>query len=278
MSRAFHEEKVFTEQLDKALAGQAIQSEGLPEELSLALKFSQKILALRPDPRPQFQRVLRVNLIQKLREKEEHRLSRPWFWKGMPREPLWQTLVVLAMMIMVGGVLWSTLFLTGRPSVVDVPSTPPIATSAPSALPAPAAGVDQPQKTSAAPTYTSPVNRYLAAEGSTDKPIYQSGEQVKITVLWKNLTSQNLIIKEFPPLVSLMERADGRPVYTFSAGRSSRTLAPGESAGYTFTWDQRDARGNPASPGLYYVELEELYYDGQSVKMDLGQPFSFDIE
>jgi hypothetical protein len=284
MGRESGVERVFAEQLDKMLAGQPVQiAADMEDDLRTALDFSQRMLALRPDPRLQFQTVLKVNLIQQLKEKEARQSSsRPWFWKVLPREPIWQAAVVVAIMIVVGGVLWSTLFRTGAPPVANVPAVPP----ATSAAPAPAGSAAPAPMTSAAPAppaAASPApaaagaNRYLAAQGSVDKAVYNTGEPVKIVVSWKNLTSQNLTVQEFPPIVSLMETADALPVYTFAAGKSSRTLTPGESAAYTFTWDQRDARGNLVSPGRYYVELEEMYYKGQSVKMDLASPVSFNI-
>jgi hypothetical protein len=294
MGRAYEEEKIFAEQLDKALAGQTVSSSAeTADELRSSLEFSEKMVALRASPRPQFQSALKANLLVKLNEQEAQRSAgRAWFWKILPREPIWQVITVLAIMVIVGGVVWGTLFQPGSQQVVQAPTLPPSAAGpAPQTSSAPvmttAAPGTSPPSTVAAPTTTAaataaptssaPSNRYLAADGSTDKSVYQSGEPVKISVSWKNLTSQNLTINEFPPIVSLMESSDAKPVFTFPAGQTSRTLSPGGSAAYTFTWNQKDAQGNPANPGKYYVELEELYFNGQSVKMNLDRPVIFTL-
>jgi len=268
MARAYEEERVFAEQLDKALAGQAMQiSPGAADDLRTALEFSQRMVNLRPDPRLQFRTVLKVNLIQQLKEKEERQPSgRSWFWSVMPREPIWQATLVLAIMLVVGGVIWGTLFHPFTTNVVKVPTAPTVTSTAPA-----------PTAAATTASTAAPANPYLAAQGSTDKPVYQSGEPVKIEISWQNLTSQDLTINEFPPIVSLMETSDAQPVYTFAAGKSSRILTPGQKAVFSYTWDQRDAQGNLVAPGRYYLELEELYYNGQAVKMDFSQPVNFDI-
>jgi hypothetical protein len=132
--------------------------------------------------------------------------------------------------------------------------------------------------TTAAPTTAaSGTNQYLAAAGNTDKAAYISGEKVNIRMVWQNVTAQNLTVEQFPPIISLMQKSTGQPVFTFKAGQTALTLAPGEQAEYAAQWDQMDAYGRPAVPGSYYVELEELYYQGQAVPMKLSSPVEFRI-
>lgn len=285
MGRVYEVERVFAEQLDKALAGQPVQTAAdTDEDLRTALEFSQKMAVCRADPRLQFRTVLKANLLVKLNEKEAHKKEvRPWFWKVIPREPIWQALTVLAIMIVVGGVVWGSLIYTGPREVVNAPTIPPpvITTTAPmtsaAATQTAAPAATTTAVTTAVPTFTAPFNKYLAAEGKTEKSVYQSGEAVRISVSWKNLTAQPLTINEFPPIASLMEAVDAKPVYTFAAGQTGRTLTPGETAVFTFIWDQRDAKGNPVGPGKYYLELEDMYYNGQAVRMSLSQPVTFEI-
>ena len=74
MARENEAERVFAEQLDKALAGQAVQiSAEMEDDLRTALMFSQRMVTLRPDPRLQFRTVLKTNLIYKLNEQEQRR-------------------------------------------------------------------------------------------------------------------------------------------------------------------------------------------------------------
>ena len=81
---------------------------------------------------------------------------------------------------------------------------------------------------------------------------------------------------QFPPL-SLMRADTKMPAYTFAAMKDIRTLAPYETASYTFDWNQLDFKGVPAPSGLYYVELEDLDYQGRPVQLNLTQPVTFDI-
>jgi hypothetical protein len=260
------EEKIFDEQLDRALAGQPVQiPSGADEDLRTALEFSRLMVTFRAEPSLRLKTELKADLLQKLVEQEELKAAkRAWFWKVLPREPIWQAAAVLACILIAGGILWSTLFQTGTPEKFTIPDQ-----SAPA----------QPPATSeAGGAYPSlEVNQYLSAEARTDKSIYQSGEPVKIEVSWKNLTGQDLTVDEFPPIVSLMETSDSRAVHTFASGKQSLVLKPGESAGYTFIWDQRDAAGNLVKAGNYYIELEEMYYNDQAVKMNLSHPVNFNI-
>ena len=185
MGRGYEIERVFAEQLDKTLAGQPLQfAADTDEDLRTALEFSQKIAVCRADPRLQFRTVLKANLLVKLNEKEAHKKElRPWFWKVIPREPIWQALTVLAIMIVVGGVVWGSLIYTGPREVVNAPTiSPPVMTTAAPAATTPAA-------TTSAPTFAAPSNKYLATDGKTDKYLYESGEQVMVNVSWKNLTN-----------------------------------------------------------------------------------------
>ena len=117
----------------------------------------------------------------------------------------------------------------------------------------------------------------LTASASTDKSAYQPGELISINMEWQNVTSGNLTIDEYPPILSIMDKATGQPIYTFHAGTNSITLTPGEKAAYVESWNQLDANGKPVEPGTYYLELENMYYQGKSVPITLSKPVSFVI-
>ena len=42
-------------------------------------------------------------------------------------------------------------------------------------------------------------------------------------------------------------------------------------------WDQEDFDGNPVT-GPYYIELEDLVYQGIPVQLHLAQPVEFNIQ
>jgi hypothetical protein len=290
MSGAY-EEILFSEKLDRLLAGEEIQLEAeLDSDLRTALDFAGKMKSLRSAPSPQFQANLKARLLQKLDEREARTEAGGWFSR-LIRQPVWQAVAVLVLMIVVGGgIMWRAgLFNTSGPGTTN---QPPMGGSGPSVA-APAltvAPTTSAPATNTAPTTTAPAtggsaaptyyegNRYLLiASASTDKFSYQPGELVNIRMEWQNVTSGNLTIDEYPPILSVMDKSTGQPIFTFKAGSNSITLAPGQKVDYVESWNQLDDNGKPVAPGTYYLELEEMYYQGKSVPMTLSEPVSFVI-
>jgi len=117
----------------------------------------------------------------------------------------------------------------------------------------------------------------LKADANTNKTSYLPGENVLIEVSLKNVTSQPIQIEKFPPILSLMQATSLQPVYTFTAGIVSLTLAPDETKRFVVSWDQHDAKGRDVTPGMYYLELEDLDYQGQTIRLNLTNPVRFNI-
>jgi hypothetical protein len=310
MGREYEEERLFSEKLDRLLAGEDVLKEEIPgDDLRSALDFAQKIVSLRAVPTPQYSANLKARLLRKLQEREERRtLRQGWFWQLIPTQPLFQALAVIAIVFVVGGILWATMFRPVEPVIVQKPGitppvgwTPPVTwapaatttapaapTTAAAAAPVPTAAASTtaaaPVPTTAAPaTYPAATQGpygstiYLRSSASTDKDAYLPGEPVKIRVDLKNVTSQPVMLKEFPPVLSLMQSDTQQPVYTFGAGETAKVIAPGQTLSYNLTWDQLDAKGRHVLPGGYYLEMEEMYRQGQSVQMQLSSPVSFQI-
>ena len=74
-----------------------------------------------------------------------------------------------------------------------------------------------------------------------------------------------------------MDATTRQPVYTFKAGSGTDILAPSQAATFTLTWNQQNDAGINVASGRYYIEMEDLYYQGHAVKLTLSQPVSFDI-
>jgi hypothetical protein len=306
MGREYEEEKLFTEKIDRLLAGEKIRTDEIADgDLRSALDFAQKMIDLRAAPSVQFESRLKAGLLQQLTEKENNRAARQgWFWKLIPSQPLFQAVAVLAVMFIVGGVLWATIFRPAGQLVVQAPGiTPPVTyapfTPAPAATTTPAAAATTaapattviPATTAPPIMTTAPASTptptvtvaapggivYLRSSASTDKAAYLPGELINIQVELTNITHQPVVLNEFPPTLSLMQSESQKPVYTFNAGLVSRTLAPGETIAYNIAWNQLDDKGRHVSPGGYYLELEEVYRQGQSVHMDLVKPAGFAI-
>lgn len=236
-------ERVFSDKIDRLAAGDESKIDPAAEEkIRTELDFARKMISLAPEPSAEFKADLKARLLHELAEQEaEARTADRWNWLRtlLPRQRAWQVAAAMLFVVVAGGILWSTGIL--RPETAPPPGT------------------------------------VLTAQADTSKTAYRPGEPVKIEVALKNVTSEPFTIKQFPPILSLMQTETRQPVYTFAGGKSDRTLAPGESAEFVLNWDQLDDRGNPAPGGEYYLELEDLDSPGGSVQLNFTRPVHFDI-
>ena len=116
----------------------------------------------------------------------------------------------------------------------------------------------------------------VSIDAKTDKTTYRAGDTVSISILMKNVSGQPLNLTDFPPIMSLVQADTKQPVYTFHAGTAAMTLAPNQAATYTYTWNETNFSGQQVT-GSYYVELEDLEYNGQPYKLNLNSPVNFTI-
>ncbi len=232
-------EQSFSDNLDLALRGQSFGVASAEEAELLA--FARKMASLRPSPSPEFTLRLKSKLLQQLAAREEIKRARHgWLWRFFSR-PIYQVALAALTLAIVGGALYAS-------GLFNSPST------------------------------TAPVQpTVLAVAASTNKTSYQAGEPVFIQVSLTNITAETLNFAQFPPILSLMRAADKQPVYTFGAGSETLSLAPSATTTFDLVWRQQDARGQAVGDGRYYIELEDLYYNGTTVKLAPAQPVSFTI-
>ncbi len=239
-NRQLEMERLFSEELDRLLAGEEVKAPPeAGEDVNAALKFSQKIIEITPEPSPRFETLLQAKLLSELARQEAK--DNKWYWKIAPRQPVWQAVTATVFVLVIGLIVW----LSGVFS--QMPVTVPTA---------------------------------LAANAATNKAVYDSGEPVNINVTLTNNTDKPLTLKQFPPIVSLMDTATKQPVYTFSNKGSTvaRVMAPGESVAFSVSWNQRDVTGSLVAGGGYYIELEDMDSQGQPMKLTLSQPAEFEIQ
>jgi hypothetical protein len=242
MDKERNMEKLFNRRLDAMLAHETMASDiSLDGDTLSALEFAARMRALCVKPAPEFQSKLKARLLQKLAEEEEAKASQRGWLSSLFRQPAVRLASAMLFVAVVGAGLW-------------------------------AGGVFGPQETTA-PVSLSPVT----VSASTSKLNYEQGETVFINVSISNMTPDNLQIEQYPPIVSLMDSDTHQAVYTFRAGSTANNLLPNDTASFTLSWDQLDARGEQVSGGSYYIELEDLYYQGNAVKMTLAEPVSFNI-
>jgi hypothetical protein len=265
MGREYEESKLFSDNLDRLMAGQEAKIGAITDsELLLTLNFAKKIAALRPEPSAQFKSNLKARLLQRLTVKEAAKESGQGWFGGLFRgQQVWITAAVCAALLIVVG---TVLFRTGVIVPPEQFVKPPVngITTATSA-----------STTSA--TTNAPAGRYLLADASVDKQTYQPGETVTINVTLSNISGLPFTITQFPPILSLMDSDTKQAVYTFNAGQEQRTIPAGQKTNFTLTWNQQDTKGRPVEGGKYFIELEDLDLQGQAVKMNLSKPVIFDI-
>ena len=275
MSREFESEKEFLKNLDRLLAGEEIKTDPMMEkDLSTSLDFAKKMIALRTSPSSEFKAQLKSRLLKKLVEQEEAvhtEKKHSWFSRFAPRQLVWQAITVVLVMVMVSGIMWSTgVFRFSRTPITNPTTTATVSPTTTSTTKHTTIPTTQP---------TSPVGQraLLKADASTNKTSYLPGEKVEIVVSLKNVTPQPIKIEKYPPILSLMQATSMQPVYTFAAGIASITLAPDETKKFVVSWDQRDSKGRDVISGEYYLELEDLDYQGQTIQLNFNNPVRFNI-
>jgi hypothetical protein len=281
MSREMDNQQEFLNNLDRILAGEKIPPPaGMDTDVSAALDFARKMAALRLSPSAEFSAQLKARLLGKLTGQEEAARTankQGWFARLTEHRLVWQALTAVVVIAVIGGLLWGTNFLRfpgGQPSTTSIVSATNTTTTT-GVVTTPTGRTTT--ATATVTTTTSPGSSPLLAKASTDKQNYQPGESVKINVSLTNVSSGNVVIPDFPPILSLMQVDTKQPVYTFTPGTADTTIPPTKTASFTLTWNQQDAKGNPAAPGSYYLELEDINYGGKNIKLIFSTPVTFNI-
>jgi hypothetical protein len=243
MIRREYSERDFSELVDRLVAGEDVQVDPAEEaDFRTALEFARQMAAAAPVPRTRLKSDLKPRLRRELAEREAKKAAGGGNrFLGLLRRPVWQAAVAAVFVITVVTTLWATGVFTREPGGIAPPGT------------------------------------ILAVAGDTSKNAYAAGEPVEISLSVKNVTNDALTLERFPPNLSLMNADTREAVYTFSRGGSTVTLAPGQETRFTTTWDQTDSRGARASPGSYFVELEDLEYQGEPLRLTFVGVVSFDI-
>ena len=243
MIREEYEDRAFSENIDRLLAGESVDlGPSANDDSRTALDFAQMMVGARPTPNPRFKADLKARLLHQLADTEEKRriaAKQSWIHRLL-HQPAWQAAAAAVFLVVVVTTLWAT-------------------------------GVFRQE------AVTIPPGTMLAVVGDTNKTAYAPGEVVGIEVTLRNVTDEPFTVDRFPPILSLMRTDTGEAVYTFGAGSTIVTLDPGEEEEFTVRWDQRDARGALVPAGGYFLELEDIDYQGQTIKLTFTSTVRFDI-
>ena len=280
MARQKDNEKMFAEYMDRILTGgEIIIDPSLDGEMRADLEFVKKACALGQAPTAQFQARLKARLIEKLETQQVRKQEQGFKIFNALRQPVWKAAIAVVLVILAVTIVWQEGVFQHNENLA--PTTPASTTTSPNQSAAPATTT----ATTAAPTTTkapSTTNAgvsgkpVVSIDAKTDKTTYRAGEMVSISISMKNVSGQPLNLTDFPPIMSLVQADTKQPVYTFHAGTAAMTLAPNQAAAYTYTWNETNFSGQQVS-GSYYVELEDLEYNGQPYKLNLNSPVNFTI-
>jgi hypothetical protein len=244
------EAREFEKDLDRQIASEQVKiPESAESDHEKNLCLTGKMLESKIEPSAAFQANLKQRLMLKLTEqenqaekkKEAGRSFRDIFKNLGSQSLVWRTAAVTAAVIIIAVlVVW-------RAGVFSQPARPPLL------------GVPPPVTTG---SFQWPVE--VRATSLQDS--YKPGEPVSVTLTFKNTGRGTLTLSPYPPQI-LIAAASLKPYMTIPGGES-RTLAPGEAAEYTVSWDQRDNEGQQVPPGTYIIEMLDIQLDnGNSVAL-----------
>jgi hypothetical protein len=253
------EDKDLLKYIDSVIAGKEPEGE-IDADTRAVLDFAHKMISLKEAPSPEYQNQLKVRLVHKLAEQQKKEQT-PWLSRIL-RQPAWVVSISAFVLVLITVVIMASatdLFKRIGPNYSGVITTATVTTAA------------------TATTQPSPSGMMMAAAASTDKTEYAAGQDIQIKISLRNDTANSLKIDDFPPIVSVLNADTGLAVYTFERKITGLVISPLTTASYSLTWNQKTAAGTPAGPGNYYIELEDINYNGNAVKLTLTTPARFTI-
>ena len=272
MARGDSTEKRFSDDVERLLRGEEPGSAAGDSDYAGMLRFAHRMFALRQEPRPEFTRRLRDDLLSKAVEPDEARehgsvrsfLDNLLFGRPALRLALVSSFVVLAAV----GLLWRAGMISpmmeqageAAPAMLDEEGE-----AAPSAK-----GEEEPdamrvteEAEETAEEECAPVPGFAATEMPLDiraytAPAHKYGAAVEISIIFENAGPGTLSLEPFPPRVLIREAGTDRVVHSFAAGTSQLELSPMESTQYSLVWDQKDDSATQVAAGRYEVDIDTL--------------------
>ena len=162
------------------------------------------------------------------------------FWKVlrrlMPRSPVWQAATALAVVVLVGVIVWANV-------------TPPTTPSTPSR------GIP------VAPTQVAPIMP-LRVTAETDQESYLPGEEITIELSFTNTSSEATTISPILPEMEIISSARQEVVRSFAQSDGQEKLDAGGTLTKTLVWNQKDNAGEQVPPGHYQLHIGEIHIEG----------------
>ncbi len=259
------EDKELLKDIEDLLAGREVS---LPSDASddcrTAVDFARRLVECRTEPSPAFAANLKQRLLARqsmLEAGTVHGDRKAGFWDFLgnlaPRGAVWQAAAAtLLLVVMAAGILWQTGIFSpaAAPAPVKDSSQNPQVGIMSNQPAAPAAA--PPQTTQAASKMLGIARASQAIAVTPDKPTYNTGEEVRLTLSFTNSNPQPMNYSNFPPSIQVVNAANGVVVRSFPAGEKALQLLPSEAKDQPVTWDQKDENGSQVAPGQYQVVVQ----------------------
>ena len=257
MGREINDDKEFSEQIDRLLAGQEVEvGEDVSEDFRTAIQFANKLKRLGDQPSPVFKDQLRRRLLLEMAEKEAtaeaKKVRRTSFWEVLinlvPRSPIWRTATAtVAVAVLAAVVFW------GSGIFIQAPEQTSEGGSAPATAPAPKVTPEGP------PVAMLDSGAVLNLEPVVEETkVYITGEEIKIDLVFSNITSESVTVPSFPPVIQISRADTGVVVRSFEHGTERAELISSAKLGYTLVWDQLDDGGKQVEPGRYLIIVGDV--------------------
>ncbi len=276
MAKRKNEELEFQRDMDRLLAGEeVILGADAGEDYRTAIEFARKLTELREEPSPEFREKLKARLLMRLTEQEvaSRQEAKTGWLRGLldtlvPQTPVWRTAVITGVVLIATvGVMWRSGIFTQTPAgdimlkgqadeaamVLGGGAADEEEMAVAKQAEAPRVGIAEKVEDAPVPV-PSAVPVPLSLRGAAGEAIVSaSGDEVSIEMVFRNTAATPIIVKPFPPSVSIVGDGQLRPVRIVAAGGQSVELPALGSVSHTLVWDQQDDGFNQVAPGWYTV-------------------------
>jgi cytoskeletal protein RodZ len=260
MSSENNTDKQFIEDVERLLAGEAVDTgDVIDEDYKRTLEFTQRLMAMRDEPRPVFRSSLKARLIEKLAETEFRESTSavriPWW-----RRPVWGVVVAVIVTAVSLSIMWRAgVFIPfpaaapPAPTTPTVPTTPtaPTAPTTPTTPKTPTTPTTPTEPTAPAET-TVPAFELVEINAVPLQTAYAEGAEVSVTLTVTNHGPDTISLSPFPPEIDITS-PDRGTVWEMSGGGEELSIEAGNTETYYFTWNQQDNTNNAVAGGEYTI-------------------------
>jgi len=199
---------------------------------------------------------------EKIRNRLETKESRKGFWLNFTLGRVATAATVVAVLV-IAVVIWQYGGFFGgmgspppapSPAPVPAPTIPPPVITIPPSPPAPTP-TPTPTPPAPMPAPPPPFERSVVPEEAS----YLSGEPIEVKLSLTNISSDVIIMSQYPPEIRVTPWQDHDRILSFRAGGTQPLeIGPGDTITVDFTWNQKDKEGKQVPPGWYAITFRDI--------------------